>query len=95
VDGWVIKRKNFYVGRYGNAALYCGRTFKFLEKTEQHKTVPVGKIVDVVQKQNSTDKALYFKFYNHHDHRTPPPSGSLMWKYEKCIMFMSTNKANA
>jgi hypothetical protein len=51
VDGWVVKRSNFHVKKFGNAVLYCGRTFKFHAKTEQFKTTPVGKIVDVVQKK--------------------------------------------
>jgi hypothetical protein len=92
VDGWVVKRSNFHVKKFGNAVLYCGRTFKFHEKTEQFKTTPVGKIVDVVQRKSSSDKDLYFRYYNHDLHRKPK---SDMWKYEKCAVLMNTSKTNS
>jgi hypothetical protein len=91
----VTKRSNFHVDRYGNAVLYCGRTFQFSAKSEQYKITPFGKIVDVVKKsKNSTDNCLYFKYYNHKEHRTPPPPASSMWKYEKCSSLMKVNKNN-
>jgi hypothetical protein len=92
VDGWVVKRNNFHVKKFGNAVLYCGRTFRFHDKAEQFKTTPTGKIVDVVQRKTGIDKELYFRYYNHDLHRKPK---SDMWKYEKCAVLMNTSKTNS
>jgi hypothetical protein len=83
------------VARQGYASLYCGRTFKCSAKlSEKHNIAPFGKIVAVVQKAikvTKDDQLLYFKYYNHVEHRSIPPSNSDKWKYVKCNEFMKTN----
>ena len=91
-DGWIERKNDFYVPKYGNAVLYCGRTFCFSPKCLQFQKCPIGKIVSVVYKREDTQKILYFRYYNFKELRSLPQSGSKHFYYEKCSVMMKNGK---
>lgn len=105
-EGFVKKRANFIVPKYGNAALYIGQEFKVMEAFKNHtnfvfpdgRIMERGKVAFVVAKKmahinssSSNDDLLYFTYYDMDQHRHPPPKGSSDWKYAKCEEFLTTN----
>lgn len=104
--GFVRKRSDFNVPKYGNAAIYIGQEFKVMEAFKKHanfvfpdgKIMERGKIASVLAKKidrgetsSSSDEVLYFTYYDLDKHRHPPPTGSSDWKYVKCEDFLTIN----
>jgi hypothetical protein len=70
-EGWIEKRRNFNVPRYGNAAMYIKKHFmtrdkkNFTYQTNKEKDAPlfVGKVISVVFNKKNEDY-LHFKFHS-------------------------------
>lgn len=85
---WIVKKKSFHVDRYGNACLYVGRAFRFLNEDNEWG-MSSAKITSVVCKASERE-TLWFKFYDTSKHRTPPANYKL-YGYAQCAQFMTTD----
>lgn len=94
-DGWIVKRSNFAVIKYGNAAIFVGRTFSIIEENMTRARVSFGKevkhgiIISVVCKKHST--TLYFRGYDNKQFRTVPTSTNSCWWTIECAALMNTS----
>lgn len=98
--GFIEKRTDFVVPKFGNAALCVGKTFTVLPGYAQHELFTVtedhriknGIIGSVFIKANNQDpKKLWFGIYDADKNRRPPKRESDEWKFAKCEDFMTTN----
>jgi len=81
VSGWVTCKSHRNLASYGDPHVLVGRTFtvpkKYMQKASFAEKCPNGKIQSVARRllvdEESTEEAeVFFKVYNHQQHRSPP-----------------------
>lgn len=95
-----MKRRNFNVPLYGNAAERVGQDFevssKFLDHQFFSKTgsspLTKGKVHHIVA-HKSWPGVLWFAYYDAMKHTIPPSLSSNEWYYGRCALLLSQNKS--
>lgn len=95
-DGWTVRKSRYGIPKYGNAAVFVGRSFTISKENELRAStlfgteIKSGIIHSVICQTNDPDK-LYFKGYDHTTYRTVPTNKPNAWWIIECVTLMSSN----
>ncbi len=100
---WRLELHNYTVSRYGCAALYFGRKFKFITEkppkldsvyvtdVQMNSVTALYLIVGVARHAVKNANVMCFKFYDSVKHRIAPSANTGEWYYIPCKYLMSTD----